>query len=85
MASTIWNREDLRFSAHQVSSRTQHSPSKHLQMWYYAGFEGGGCLCVIPCTAVQYCSTWHIVLSLSRELCCYTKNRVVFDSSSCIS
>ena len=23
-------------------SRSQHSPSKHLQMWYFAGFRGNG-------------------------------------------
>ena len=25
-----------------VSNRSQHSPSKNLQMWYNAGFKGGG-------------------------------------------
>ena len=32
--------ERIRFFLHTISSGSQHSPSEHLQMWYYAGFKG---------------------------------------------
>ena len=66
VASRIWSREDPLFPAHQVSSRRQHNPSKHLQMLYYAGFKGGG---VFVCSLVlRYKSTWHIGLSLLSRI-----------------
>ena len=39
VASTIWVQEDPIFPAHQQEA-TQHF--RHLQMWCYASFKGGG-------------------------------------------
>ena len=39
------------FPAHL--SRSPHRFPRHLQMWYYAGFEGGGTFCEI--THLTYC------------------------------
>ena len=63
----------IRFFLH--TSRSQHKSHEYLQMWCYAGFVGGG---VFAWSLVLMHSTWHIVVSLPRELCfSYT------DESSC--
>ena len=41
VASTIWNREDPFFPVRQQQETTHQLP-KHVQVWYYAGFKGGG-------------------------------------------
>ena len=78
MASTIWSRENPLFPAHQVSSRSQHSASKHLQMCYYAGFKGSGVFCVVPGTAVQYL-TYSFVYFIANCAFVTRTNRVVFE------
>ena len=53
------------FSYTTVSSRSQQSPSEHLQMWYYAVLKG-----VMFMRGPLYCCTVpDIRFCLSRELC----------------